>query len=65
MQSMDSKKCRRKVLVSIFGETKDISCPTNRCDVCKMELGTLYERRQELILTQEIGMGLGWSDRMD
>ena len=28
-----SVKCRRKVLVGMFGETEDLSCPANCCDV--------------------------------
>ena len=54
-----SGKCGRKVLVCMFGETEDISCPANCCDVGQMELATLYERREELsILIQAIN-GLG------
>ena len=50
-----SGKCRRKVLVSMFGETEDLSCPANCCDVCQMEVATLHERNKELsILIQAI-----------
>ena len=39
----------------MFGETEDISCPANCCDVCQMEPAILHERREELsILIQAI-----------
>lgn len=72
-----SGKCRRKVLVSMCGETEDISCPANCCDVCQMEVATLHERREELLILiqasdvtyngrgQSHRMGSGWSDSMD
>lgn len=38
------------VLVSMFGESEDISCPAYCCDVCEMEVATLHERKVELSL---------------
>jgi hypothetical protein len=70
-----SGKCRHKVLVSTFGETEDISCPTDVCRKWKY-VATLHERKEELsILIRAIDeldgrresyrMDSGWSDSVD
>ena len=41
-----SGKCRHKLLVSMFCETEDISCPTSCCDVRQMEVAPYMKEKR-------------------